>query len=295
MNVTMRAKTGRRWRLLEGLRALWDRSFARIHFPSPLASSSANLPPVSSTDRCASRPLRGGAILIANLELEFHVNPIRITKLRFSNRKYSQLFRPLWRVAISRSAVSSAVASRPLALGRPGAEGPLVRKFLIGTQGLEFRAIKTKQTPSSSSNCYKTRFSRFASLGESYGKGAGRRPAVRTANSKDAGRMPALQGRKRTAKEPAHAGVKHRVTSRWLIAAQAEAYATCTAGLRPAPLTLGSFLVAPASCRLFCVSLYGSKKVLKERRRWRVGRYVYDSEGADLSCGVGRSDYDVRS
>jgi hypothetical protein len=34
---------------------------------------------------------------------------------------------------------------------------------------------------------------------------------------------------------------------------------------------------------------------LKERRRGRGGRYVYDSGGAELSCGVSLSDYDVRS
>jgi hypothetical protein len=166
MSTMIRAKTGSRWRLLETLRALWDRSFSRRHVPAPRASSSANLAPVSSTDRCPSRPLRGGAILIANLELEFDVRPIRITKLRFSNRKYSPLFRPPWRIAISRSALSSAVAHCPLRLGRPGAEEPVVSRFLIVTPRLEFRAIKTKQTPSLVSNRYKMHFSRFKSLGE---------------------------------------------------------------------------------------------------------------------------------
>ena len=144
----MSTKTGSRRRLLESLRAQCDGPSVRRHLPAPRASISANLPPDSPTDRCPSRPLRGGAILIANLELEFHVSPIRITKLRFSNRKYSPLFRPTWRIAISRSAVSSVVADRPLALRRPGAERPLVTKFLIGTQGLEFGAIQTKQTSS---------------------------------------------------------------------------------------------------------------------------------------------------
>jgi hypothetical protein len=167
MTSTMvRAKTGsRRW-LLESLRALWDRSFARRHLPARRASSSANLTRVSSTDRCPSGPLRGGATLIANLELEFHVSPIRITKLGFSNRKYSPLFRPPWRIAISRSAFSSGVAGRPLAPRRPGPEGPVVSRFLIVTPRLEFRAIKTKQMPSLISNRYKMHFSRFKSLGE---------------------------------------------------------------------------------------------------------------------------------
>jgi hypothetical protein len=145
----MKTTTGIRRRLLGGLRALWDRSAARRHLPARRASSSANLTRVSSTDRCPSRPLRGGATLIANLELEFHISPIRITKLRFSKRKYSPLFRPPWRIAISRSALSCAVAHVPLRLGRPGAGRPVVSRFLIVTPRLEFRAIKTKQTPSS--------------------------------------------------------------------------------------------------------------------------------------------------
>jgi hypothetical protein len=177
----VRAKTGGRWRLLESLRALWDRSFARRHLPAPRASNSANLTRVSSTDRCPSRPLRRSAILIANLELEFHVSPIRITKLRFSNRKYSPLFRPPCRIAISRSALSCAVAHFPLRLGRRVAGGPVASRFLIVTPRLELRAIKTKQTPSSISNRYKIRFSRSGSQGENRRKGAGETPAVRTA------------------------------------------------------------------------------------------------------------------
>jgi hypothetical protein len=150
-------KTGSRRRLLEDLRARCERPSVSRHLPAPRASSSANLTPVSSTDRWPWRALRGGVSLIANLELEFHVSPIRITKLGFSNRKYSPLFRPPWRIAISRFALSSAVAHRPLRLGQPGAEGPVVSRFLIVTPRLEFRAIKTKQTPSSISNRYKMR------------------------------------------------------------------------------------------------------------------------------------------
>jgi hypothetical protein len=162
----MKTTTGIRRRLLGSLRALWDRSFARRHLPAPRASNSANLTPVPSTDRCPSRPLLGGASLIANLELEFHVSPIRIIKLRFSNRKYSPLFRQPGRIAVSRYAVSSVVADRPPARKRPGAEGPLVTKFLIVTPRLEFRAIKTKQMPSLISNRYKMHFSRSGSQGE---------------------------------------------------------------------------------------------------------------------------------
>ena len=185
MSTLVRTKAGSRGWPLESLRTLWDRSFARRHVPASRASSSANLTPVSSTDRCPSKHLRGVAILIANLELEFHVSPIRITKLRFSNRKYSQLFRPPWRIAISRSAVSSAVAPCPLRLGRHRAGGPALSRFLIVTPRLEFRAIKTKQTPSSISNRYKMRFSHSGSQGDSQRKGAGETPAVRTAKRND--------------------------------------------------------------------------------------------------------------
>jgi hypothetical protein len=43
-------------------------------------------------------PSRSLPLLIANLELEFHISPIRIIELRFSNRKYSQLFHSPWRI-----------------------------------------------------------------------------------------------------------------------------------------------------------------------------------------------------
>ena len=177
----MKTTTGSRWWLLESLRAQCERPSGRRHLPIPRAFNSENLTPGPSTDPYPSRPLRRGEILIANLELEFHVSPIRITKLRFSNRKYSPVFRPPWRIAISRSALSSAVAHCPLRLGRHGAGGLVVSSFLIVTPRLEFRAIKTKQTPSSIPNRYKMRFSRSGSQGENQRKGAGETPAVRTA------------------------------------------------------------------------------------------------------------------
>ena len=149
VRTRVRTKIGSRRRPLGSPRALWDRSFAHRHLPARRASSSANVTPASSTDRYPSRRLRCSASLIANLELEFHVNPIRITKLRFPNRKYSTLFRPPWRIAISRSALSSAVAHCPLRLRRHGAGGLVVSRFLIVALRLEFRAIQTKQTPSS--------------------------------------------------------------------------------------------------------------------------------------------------
>jgi len=181
----MKTTTGSRWCLLESLRAQCERPSGRHHLPIPRAFNSENLTPGPSTDPYPSRPLRRGEILIANLELEFHVSPLRITKLRFSNRKYSPLFRPPWRITISRSAVSSAVTDRPLALRQRGTEGPVVSRFLIVTPRLEFRAIKTKQTPSSIPNRYKMRFSHFGSQGDSQRKGAGETPAVRTAKRND--------------------------------------------------------------------------------------------------------------
>jgi hypothetical protein len=39
-----------------------------------------------------TKPLKSAKFLIANLELEFHVSPIRITKLKFSNRKFFAIF-----------------------------------------------------------------------------------------------------------------------------------------------------------------------------------------------------------
>jgi hypothetical protein len=54
---------------------------------------------------------------------------------------------------------ASEVAPSPLRLQEPDAEGPPVSKFLIVIPRLEFCAIKTKQTPSSTSNRCKTRFS----------------------------------------------------------------------------------------------------------------------------------------
>jgi len=193
----MKTTTGSRWCLLESLRAQRERPSGRRHLPIPRAFNSENLTPAPSTHPYPSRPLRRGEILIANLELEFHVSPLRITKLRFSNRKYSPLFRPPWRIAISRSALSYAVAHCPLRLRRHGAGGLVVSRFLIVTPRLEFRAIKTKQTPSSIPNRYKMRFSHSGSQGENQRKGAGRRPAVRTAKAKEpAPRTPSGRGQR---------------------------------------------------------------------------------------------------
>jgi hypothetical protein len=70
-------------------------------------------------------------LLIANLELEFHVNPIRINELKFPNRKYFAIFR-----VRPRHFVASSLATA----------------FLIETPRLEFPATPTKQRPMADSN-----------------------------------------------------------------------------------------------------------------------------------------------
>ena len=58
--------------------------------------------------------VRAPEFLIANLELEFHVSPIRITKLKFSNRKFFAIFSSKRvRDGASRAAFSS--SSKPQA------------------------------------------------------------------------------------------------------------------------------------------------------------------------------------
>ncbi len=47
-----------------------------------------------------TKPPKHPKFLIANLELEFHVSPIRISDLRFSNRKKTRVLRAPWRVAV---------------------------------------------------------------------------------------------------------------------------------------------------------------------------------------------------
>ena len=76
-----------------------------------------------------------GCFLIANLELELNVNPIRINELKFPNRKYFAIFR----------------------VGLPQFKQSLATAFLIETPRLEFLATPTKQSPISDSNRDKTR------------------------------------------------------------------------------------------------------------------------------------------
>ena len=72
-----------------------------------------------------------GCFLIANLELELNVNPIRINELRFPNRKYFAIF---------------CVGPRHLVTNS------LAGAFLIETPRLESLATPTKQSPSAKSN-----------------------------------------------------------------------------------------------------------------------------------------------
>jgi len=74
--------------------------------------------------------------LIANLELKFPVNPIKINELKFSNRKYFAIFR----VGLERFSAN-----------------PLPRTFLIETPRLESLATPRKQRLSADSNRDKTR------------------------------------------------------------------------------------------------------------------------------------------
>jgi hypothetical protein len=73
--------------------------------------------------------------LIANPELEFHVNVIRINELRFPNRKYFTIFHLVLPTVVSK----------------------LQATFLIETPRLKYLATTTKQKPNTKSNRDKTR------------------------------------------------------------------------------------------------------------------------------------------
>jgi arginyl-tRNA synthetase len=47
-----------------------------------------------------TKPLKSAKFLIANLELEFHISPRRISDLKFSNRKKKLVLRAPWRIAV---------------------------------------------------------------------------------------------------------------------------------------------------------------------------------------------------
>jgi hypothetical protein len=83
--------------------------------------------------------------LIANLELELSLNPIRINELEFSNRKYFAIFR----VAFQTYAVPL-----PASTASPSSIQRLAPSFpnLIETPRLEFLTTPTKQWPNADSN-----------------------------------------------------------------------------------------------------------------------------------------------
>ena len=92
---------------------------------------------------------RAPQFLIANLELESQVSPIRISNLNFSNRKFLSIF----------AAKFCAHGEPPAAFfsPQPPTSNP---QSLIVPPRLEFLATRTKQTPNQNPNRYKSRFSR---------------------------------------------------------------------------------------------------------------------------------------
>ena len=88
---------------------------------------------------------RSPKFLIANLELEFNLIPIRISNLRFSNRKF---------LAISRRPflLSNGPVAKPRRGTLPTHHSLPDATFLIETPRLESLATPTKQSPSAKSN-----------------------------------------------------------------------------------------------------------------------------------------------
>ena len=89
--------------------------------------------------------LPSSRFLIANLELDLHVSPIRISQLKFSNRKYFAIFR----VALQTNAVPA-----PTSAASPSSTQRLSPSLqnLIETPRLEFPATPTKQSPPADPN-----------------------------------------------------------------------------------------------------------------------------------------------
>ena len=78
--------------------------------------------------------------LIANLELEFKLSPIRINDLRFSNRKFFAIFYPE-----ERRVQLAPLGSHPMFLVT--SHSSLVTAFLIETPRLEIPPTPRKQRP----------------------------------------------------------------------------------------------------------------------------------------------------
>jgi hypothetical protein len=113
-----------------------------------LSASAVTLPKAPISCRCPSV----FTFLIANLELEFLVSPIRITDLKFSNRKFFAISCPKEpRVYPGALGFQPAPpSSRPCLLATHPSS--LATAFLIETPRLEFHATPTKQSPLPISN-----------------------------------------------------------------------------------------------------------------------------------------------
>jgi hypothetical protein len=92
---------------------------------------------------------RAPEFLIANLELEFHLSPIRISNLNFSNRKFFAIF----------AAKLCAQGEPRAAFFSPQPPASSLQSLMV-TPRLESPATRTKQTPNQNPNRYKSRFSR---------------------------------------------------------------------------------------------------------------------------------------
>ena len=103
--------------------------------------------------------------LIANPELEFHVNPIRINELKFPNRKYFAIFRSRRATQHPGSLAPSSSTQRLVC----NFHNPSPLRRLIETPRLEFLATPTKQYPSVDSNRDKNGVLSFAFRGATSG------------------------------------------------------------------------------------------------------------------------------
>ncbi len=94
--------------------------------------------------------------LIANLELDFKLSPIRINDLKFSNRKFSAIFQfifPSLKTPTPRSVILKASDQDARSKGsqlspHSTPPPPAQAKFLIETPRLEIRVTSTKQNQS---------------------------------------------------------------------------------------------------------------------------------------------------
>ena len=126
-----------------------DNSRGRNQSPPRSGSAHQNFSASAVTPPNALTSLRCPSVfrfLIANLELEFRVSPIRITDLKFSNRKFFAISSPEERRVYreARRFQPAPPSSSPwlLATHHPS----LATAFLIETPRLKFSATPTKQS-----------------------------------------------------------------------------------------------------------------------------------------------------